>query len=255
MNNIKISAVIITLNEERNIQDCIDSVKDVADEIVIVDSFSTDKTEEISLNRGVKFLQHEWCGYGQQKNWGNAQASYDYILSLDADERLSDGLKKAILEVKKNWQYDVYSFNRLWYFHERKLKHSLYPDRQLRLFDRRKTQWNENRVHERVMTGKGITLKRINQDIFHFAETNLHGLVDTLNSYSTLSAQHSFDLGKKPNFFKLIFSPVFSFVHNYFFKLGFLDGFYGLAICIVMAHYTFLKYAKRFELHKTNKIR
>ena len=252
MDNIKISAVIITLNEERNIQDCIDSVKDVADEIVIVDSFSSDRTEKICRNNGARFLQNEWCGYGQQKNWGNAQASYDYILSLDADERLSDGLKKAILDVKNKWQYDVYSFNRLWYFHGRKLKHSLYPDRQLRLFDRRKTQWNENRVHERMITGKGITLKNINKDILHFAETNIHGLVDTLNSYSTLSAQHSFDLGKKPSIFKLVFSPLFSFTYNYFFRLGFLDGFYGLAICIVMAHYTFLKYAKRFELHKTS---
>ena len=254
MNNTKISAVIITLNEENHIQDCIDSVKHVADEIVIVDSFSTDRTEEICRNNGVRFLQHEWEGYGQQKNWGNAQASYDHILSIDADERLSDGLKIAILDVKNKWQYDVYSFNRLWYFHGRKLRHSLYPDRQLRLFDRRKTQWNKNRVHEKLITGKGITLKNINKDILHFAETDIHSLVDTLNNNSTFSAHHIFDLGKKPNIFKLFFSPTFSFLYNYIFRLGFLDGFYGLVICIVMAHYSFLKYAKHFEQYKINSI-
>ena len=245
----KISAVIITLNEEKNIQECIDSVKDVADEIVVVDSFSTDKTEEICRNNGVKFLQRRWEGYGKQKNWANQQTTYDYILSLDADERLSDGLKKAISTIKKDWRYDVYSFKRLWHFQGRKLRFSLYPDPQLRLFDRRKTQWNENMVHERLVTGKGITVKRIHEDINHFVG-NIQDLVNTLNNYSTLSAQYSFEMGKKPSIFKLIFSPTFSFIKNYFFKLGFLDGFFGLFICLIFSHYRFLKYAKRIELYK-----
>ena len=253
MSCIKISAVIITLNEEKNIQECIDSLKDVVDEILVVDSFSADRTEEICRNSGVRFLQHEWKGYGKQKNWGSRQASYDYILSLDADERLSDGLKNAVLGIKKEWRYDVYSFNRLWYFHGRKLKYSLYPDRQLRLFDRRKTQWNENMVHEKIETGKGITLKRINKDIIHFGAETIHELADTLNHYSILSAQCNFDLGKKASIFKLIFSPIFSFTKNYIVKLGFLDGFFGLMICLIMANYSLLKYAKLIELHKANK--
>ena len=251
MDQIKITAVIITLNEEKNIQKCIDSVKDVVEEIVVVDSFSTDKTEEICKNNGVRFLQRQWGGYGNQKNWGNEQAAYDYILSLDADERLSDGLKKAILAIKKKWRYDVYSFNRLWHFNGQKLKYSKYPDRQFRLFDRRKTEWSENMVHEKIITDNGITVKRINKDIIHYSEENIHDLTNTLNNYSALSARYSFKLGKKPNVFKLIFSPVFSFIRNYFIKLGFLDGFSGYVFSVNMAHYSFLKYAKRIELYKT----
>ena len=251
MDGIKISAVIITLNEEKNIQACIDSVKDVVDEIVVVDSFSTDQTEEICRNNGVRFLQHQWEGHGKQKNWGNKQAAYDYILSLDADERLSDGLKEAILAIREKWQYDVYSVNRLTYFHGRKIKYGFYPDRQLRLFDRRKAQWNMT-FHDRIIVNKGAKLKRIHQDIIHFANKDIHELVDTLNHNSTLFAHDRIDLGK-PSFFKLIFSPTFEFIKTYFFKLGFLEGIFGFIICMNMAHYRFLKYAKRMEHYKVNR--
>ena len=252
MDSVKISVVIITLNEERNIQRCIDSVKDVVDEIVIVDSFSTDKTEEICRSNDVIFFQHAWEGFGKQRNWGVGQASYDYILSLDADEILSNELKKAILGIKKKWQYDVYSFNRLWYIHGKKLKYSLYPDRQYRLFDRRKTKWNEMIVHEKLIIGKGTTLKCIHEDIIHFSK-NIHELVDSLNNYSTLSAKYSYEMGKKPNVIKLISSPIFSFVKYYFIKLGFLDGYFGFMICLIFAHYSFLKYAKLIDFYKINK--
>ena len=253
LKNIKISAVIITLNEEHNIQQCIDSVKDVVDEIVVVDSFSTDKTEEICRNNGAVFLQNKWDGYGKQKNWGNKQAAYDYILSIDADERLSDGLKEAILNIKKNWQYDVYSVNRLTCFNGRKLKYCLYPDRQLRLFDRKKTQWTESKVHETIMINKNIKLKHTNKDILHFANQNIHVLIDTLNEYSTLSMQNGSTFGKNMIYFKLIFSPTFAFIKSYFLKLGFLDGVFGFITCVNMAYYRFLKYAKRIEQYKINK--
>jgi glycosyltransferase involved in cell wall biosynthesis len=252
MNSVKISAIIITLNEEKNIQGCIDSIRDVADEIIVVDSFSTDRTEEICRNYAVKFIQHAWEGYGQQKNRGNAQAGYDYILSLDADERLSNELKKAILNVKKNWEYDVYSFNRLNHFQNRKMKYISYPDRQLRLFDRRRTRWNENKVHEGIIISNETTVKHIKKDIIHYSYQNIHEQIARLNNYSTLSACHSFELGKKPSIFKLIFSPAFLFIKNYFFRLGFLDGVLGFIICINTAHYTFLKYAKLLERYKTN---
>ena len=255
MDAVKISAVIITLNEEKNIQQCIDSVRDVADEIVVVDSFSTDRTEEICRKNGVRFLQHAWPGYGGQKNWGNGQASFDYILSIDADERLSDELGKAIRAIKENWQYDVYSFNRLTFFHGKPMRYSIYPDRQLRLFDRRKTQWKENKVHERLITGEGITLKRINKDMLHFANESIHELVKTLNDYSSLSAEGGFRPGRKQRVFKLVFSPAFAFFKTYVLKLGFLDGAFGFVICVNKAHYRFLKYAKGIELCKTDKMR
>ena len=254
MKNIKISTIIITFNEEHNIQECIDSVKTVADEIIVVDSFSTDKTETICRNNGIVFLQNKWEGYGKQKNWGNKKAAYDYILSIDADERLSDELKNAILNIKKDWQYDVYSVNRLTCFNGKKLKHCLYPDRQLRLFDRRKTQWSESPVHEKIIIDKNIKLKHINKDILHFANQNIHVLIDTLNEYSTLSVKNSSKLNKNRIYFKLVFSPSFAFIKNYFFKLGILDGVFGFITCVNMAYYRFLKYAKQIEQHKTNKI-
>jgi len=253
MDVIKISAVIITLNEEMYIQECIDSLREVVDEIVVVDSFSTDKTEEICKNSGVKFLQHKWEGYGKQKNWGNAQAAHDYILSLDADERLSDNLKEAILNIKKHWQYDVYSFNRLMYFHRRKIKYISYPDCQLRLFDRRKTQWNENRVHEGLIIDREVTVKHIKKDIIHYNFQNIHDHIEKSNSYSTLFSLHQYERGKKPSIFKLLFSPTFIFIKNYFFRLGFLDGILGFLICFNAAYYHYLKYAKLIERYKTKK--
>jgi len=254
MKNIKLSAVIITLNEEHAIRQCIDSVKDVVDEIVVVDSFSTDKTEEICRNNGAVFLQNKWEGYGKQKNWGNKQATHDYILSIDADERLSDGLKEAILNIKKNWQYDVYSVNRLTCFNGKKLKYCLYPDRQLRIFDRKKTQWTENKVHEKIIINKNTKLKRINKDILHFANQNIHVLINTLNEYSTLSVQNNSEFGKNVLYFKLVFSPTFAFIKTYFLKFGFLDGVFGFITCVNMAYYRFLKYAKRIEQYKTKNI-
>jgi len=253
MDHIKLSAIIITLNEDKSIQECIDSLKDVVDEILVVDSFSTDKTEEICRKNGVRFLQNPWEDHGQQKNWANKQATYDHILSLDADERLSEGLKEAILEIKKNWKYDVYSFNRLTCFHGRKMKYGFYPDRQLRLFDRRKTKWKENKVHEKIITGKGIKLKRISKDIIHFPNQNVHEQINSLNNNSTLFARDRIYFGGKPSILKLIFSPIFSFIKSYFFKLGFLDGIFGFFVCVNMAHYTFLKYAKWIELYKIKK--
>lgn len=251
-NSVKISAVIITLNEENRIQACLDSIKDVVDEIVVIDSFSTDKTQEICDQYNVRFIKHEWEGYGAQKNWGNKQASHDYILSLDADEQLSEELKKAILDIKNDWQYDIYAFNRTTYFHGQKLKYTLHPDHQLRLFNKTKTQWNLNKVHERIIS-KGLHVKYIGKSILHDCNDNIHEQIYTLNNNSTLSANDNFELGKKISFFKLLFSPLFSFIKDYIFKLGFLDGFYGFVFCINKAHYRFLKYAKRIELDKENK--
>lgn len=250
MNKVKISAVIITLNEEKKIQACIDSLKDVVDEIVVVDSFSTDQTKEICESNGVRFIQHAWPGYGAQKNWGNGQATYDCILSLDADERLSNDLKKAILAIKEDWQYDIYSLNILTYLHDRALKHCLYPDPHLRLFDKRKTKWKESKVHESIITGPGITVKRIRKDILHYPNENIHALVSTLNDNSTLWARGNFEAGKKPDILKMVFSPTFAFVKTYIFKLGFLDGVFGFITCLNMAHYRFLKYAKLIELSR-----
>jgi len=140
----KLSVVIITLNEEKNIGRCLESVKDIADEIVIVDSFSTDRTEEICLRYNARFIKHEFVGHIEQKNWAIEQASYLHVLSLDADEELSERLKKSILEVKGNWKHDGYYFNRLTNYCGKWIRHtSWYPARKLRLWDRSKGKWEE----------------------------------------------------------------------------------------------------------------
>src|SRR5262245_55167933 len=140
---IKISAVIITYNEERNIARCIDSVKPVADEIVVLDCFSTDKTQKISEERGAKFYQQEFLGFARQKNRAVALASYDHVLSLDADEYLSSELTQSILAVKTDWTHDGYLMNRLSSFEGTWIKTcGWYPDAKLRLWDRRKGSWH-----------------------------------------------------------------------------------------------------------------
>ena len=139
---VKVSAVIITYNEERNIKRCLDSIVGVADEIVVVDSYSTDRTEEICKAYHVKFIQHRFFGHIQQKNWAILQATSPYILSLDADEALSDELRLSILKAKKNWTHDGYYFNRLTNYCGKWIRHtSWYPARKLRLWDSRKGSW------------------------------------------------------------------------------------------------------------------
>lgn len=138
----KISVVIITYNEERNIGKCLESIKEIADEVVVVDSYSTDRTEEIVKSMGGKFIQHPFEGHIEQKNWAITQAKYPHILSLDADEIPSDRLTESILNIKENWSHDAYYFNRLTNYCGKWIKHtSWYPARKLRLWDSRKGEW------------------------------------------------------------------------------------------------------------------
>ena len=146
---VNISAVIIAFNEEKNIERCILSLKNVVDEIVVVDSFSKDKTKEICLAHNVVFIEHSFKGHIEQKNWAYTQASNNYVLSLDADEALSDELKNSILAIKNNWKNDGYAFNRLTSYCGKWIKHcGWYPDIKLRLWDRRKGTWKGINPHD-----------------------------------------------------------------------------------------------------------
>ena len=254
MDCIKISAVIITFNEEKNINNCIVSLKEVVDEIVVVDSFSTDGTEEICRQNDVKFVQHAFDGYVQQKNRALDLASNNHVLSLDADEVLSPELQQSVQAIKKNWDADAYNLNRLNNFCGHWIRHcGWYPDSKVRLWDKRKGRWSGFSLHEIVVMEKNAVVKRAKGDILHYSYDSISEHILRINKYSGIMAQGSFDLGKKPNVFKLIFSPIFYFIKNYFFRLGFLDGIFGFFICVNMAHYCFLKYAKRIEIYKTQK--
>jgi glycosyltransferase involved in cell wall biosynthesis len=249
---VKLSVVIITYNEERNIERCILSVKDIADEIVVVDSLSADKTEEICLRYGVRFVQHAFAGYIEQKNWAKDQASYDFVLSLDADEALSDELKASIMAIKENPTFDGYYFNRLTNYCGQWIRYcGWYPDRKLRLWDRRKGTWKGENPHDEFFLEDGAKKQYLTGDLLHYSFYTVEQHLKTINKFSSIKARRMFERREKPNCFKVMFAPGFKFFRDYIIKLGFLDGYFGYLICRNSAYSTFLKYAKLKVLYKT----
>ncbi len=243
--------VIITLNEERNIGRCLDSVRDIADDIVVVDSFSTDNTEEICKQFGVRFIKHPFTGHIEQKNWAITHAKYPYILSLDADEVISDRLKRSILEVKQNWEYDGFYFNRLTNYCGKWIRHaSWYPSRKLRLWDSRKGKWGGMNPHDHFILDRGSSRKFLKGDLYHFSYYSIQQHIDQINTFSEIAAKSFFEIGKRSSWFNILFHPGWRFFRDYLLKFGFLDGFYGLVICLNSAHETFLKYSKLRQLHR-----
>ncbi|MFW5752278.1 MAG: glycosyltransferase, partial [bacterium] len=248
----KISVVIITFNEERNIERCLKSIIDVADEIVVVDSFSVDKTEELCNKYGVKFIQHPFVGHIEQKNYAITQASYPHILSLDADEELSSTLKKSILEVKENWTHDGYYFNRLTSYCGKWIRHtSWYPARKLRLWDSRKGRWGGTNPHDKFILKKGCNQKFIKGDLLHYSYYSIQDHIQQINRFTDIVARSYYQKGKNASYFNILFHPIWRLFRDYIIKLGFLDGFYGLVISVNSAHETFLKYIKLRNIIRT----
>lgn len=241
----KISAVIITLNEEKNLDRCLSSLVGVADEILVVDSFSTDKTEEIARRYQARFIQHKFEGYIEQKNWATDQATYDYVLSLDADEMLSETLKESILEVKKNWTHDGYTFNRLTNYCGRWIRYtSWYPSRKLRLYDRRKGQWEGINPHDAFVMKKGSRVKHLKGDLLHYSFYTIGQQINQINKFSELQSVAFYYKGFRTSIFSILLRPIWRFFRDYFIKLGFLDGFYGFVISVNGAYEVYLKYLK-----------
>lgn len=251
----KISGVVITFNEERNIADCIVSMQGVVDEIVVVDSFSTDSTPEICKKLGVKFVQNPFAGHIQQKNLAMRQASFDYVLSLDADERLSPALREAILQEKINLTSDAYRFNRYNNFYGKWLKHGQwYPDDKIRLWNRKKAQWGGMNPHDRVILTNDLTVKWVKKDILHYSYPDIQDHFNQMVSFAKLAAESGFRNGKKSNLFLIIFSPLFKFLKRYFFRFGFLDGYYGFIACLNASLLNYFKYVNLLELQKKKTI-
>jgi len=253
---VKISAVIITFNEEKNIERCIRSVIDIADEIVVLDSFSTDETENICSRYNVRFYKSEFSEYVEQKNKALEFARFPVVLSLDADEELSDELKNSILEVKRNWDSDGYFFNRLTNFCGKWIRHSSwYPDRKLRLWDITKGKWDGRLVHEKIKMEKNARLKFLKGDLLHYSYTSKEQFINRTIRYAQLSAKGLYMDGKKSSYLNLIFSPVWRFIKNYIMRLGFLDGSAGFIISFYMAHGVYLKYKELGDLYRTGKLK
>jgi len=251
----ELSAVIITLNEEKNIGRCIDSLIDVADEIIVVDSGSEDGTKEICREKGARFEFHEWEGYIEQKNYANSIAKYDHILSIDADEALSEELRSSILEVKKHFDADAYEMNRLTNYCGKWILHGgWYPDRKLRLFHRDKFEWGGERIHERIVKKTENTLvTKLKGDILHYSYYDIAQHITQANHFTDMTAALAMEKGKNAGMLKIIFSPLVKFIRDYFIRFGFLDGYYGYVVCRISAQATFMKYAKIRQMKRDKK--
>lgn len=252
---IKLSGVIITFNEERKIEECLQSLSNVVDEIVVVDSFSTDNTKAICEKFNVRFIEQKFLGYIEQKNFAIAQAKHDYIVSLDGDEALSDKLQQSILDVKSNWKYDGYYSNRLNCFCGQWIKYTTwYPDKKLRVFDRRKAKWSGINPHDRIaLTDKNNKTGFLKGDILHWNYDTYSEYNKKVELFTSISAEAYYKLGKKAPLYKILFNPTWAFFQSYFLKLGFLDGFNGFFISVQTANTRFLKYSKLRNLYKQNR--
>ena len=250
---MRISAVIITFNEEKNIREAIDSVS-WADEILIVDSESSDKTIEIARSSGVKIITQKWLGFSKQKQFAIDNAEFDWVFSLDADERVSDKLKDEILELKNSKNFaDGYKIPRLSFYMNRPIKHGgWYPDWQIRFFDRRKAKWKDVIIHESIQMSENSEPAKLNGDILHYTIENAaehHKMIGT--RYAPLAARQMFERGKKVSSLKVMTAGLTAFLQTYILKLGFLDGFPGFCIARFAAHHAFLKYMLLWEMQNS----
>jgi glycosyltransferase involved in cell wall biosynthesis len=245
---MKISATVITLNEERNIGACLKSL-DFTDEIVVVDSGSTDLTKEICLaHPRVSFHEKQWEGFGRQKNLAADLAVNDWILNIDADERVSSELRRAIssLDMAAFAGFKVAREN---YFGGRRIKHcGWYPDYNLRLYNKNKGRFSERMVHESVSCQGPVGTLAGN--LVHHSYEGISDFIGRINRYTSLSAVEIADAGKNPGIGSMLFRPLYTFCRMYFLKGGFLEGYAGLVLSLLFAQYTFLKYAKARELAK-----
>jgi glycosyltransferase involved in cell wall biosynthesis len=240
---MKLTATIITYNEERNIARAMESLR-CCDEIVIVDSGSSDRTAEIAAKLGARVIESPWGGYARQKNYAAECATHDWILSIDADEALSEALEGEIWQIKKNGpQFDAYTMPRLAQYLGRWILHSgWYPDRKVRLYDRRKARWVGEYIHESVIVD-GAT-GHLQSDLLHFTCDSLSEHLKTMDRYTTLAAEQLIAQGRRAGMRHLVIDPVWTFVRTLVFQRAFLDGVEGLSIAWMAALYNFVKYAK-----------
>ncbi|WP_407556277.1 glycosyltransferase family 2 protein [Winogradskyella sp. 4-2091] len=252
---LKLSGVIITFNEERNIEKCLQSLENVVDEIVVVDSFSTDNTKAMCKRYNVKFVEQNFLGYIEQKNFALSQASYNHIVSLDGDESLSKILQESILDLKSNWTFDGYYANRFNNFCGQWIKHSdWYPNKKLRVFDRRKAEWKGINPHDNVqLHNTSSNIGHLKGDILHLTYQSYLEFSEKTDYFSTIAAKAYYSSGKRASIWNLIWNPSWAFFKSYVIRLGILDGKNGFIICKETGRITYLKYLKLRDLQKKDK--
>jgi glycosyltransferase involved in cell wall biosynthesis len=245
----KISAVLIALDEERNIGAALESVA-WADELLVVDGGSSDNTRQRCEERKARVVERRFTSYVEQKNFALDEASHDWILSLDADERASSSLTSEIRSLRQDgFQASGYRIPRVTFYMGRFVRSTAwYPDHQLRLFDRRRGRWKGKYVHESVTVSGPV--ERLRGEILHYSYENLSDHVERLNRYAGLAARQMQESGRKPGLWPAAAYPPFVFLKNYIFKRGFRDGSVGFIVSIMNAYYVFLKYVMLWENEK-----
>ncbi len=254
MPEVKISAAVITFNEERNIGRCLEALQALVDEIVVLDSGSTDRTHDICLEHKVKWHSHPFDDYATQKNRAAALASHDIILSLDADEAPSAELSAAILSVKNDWRADAYLMDRLTQYCGTWVRHGgWYPDTKLRLYDRRKGEWTGRKIHESIAMQQEAVVSKLHGDLLHYSFYTIEQHMQTVNRFSTLKAEKMLEEGRSATWLAMLLSPGIKFLKHYLVQQGFRDGRAGFHIAINSGHGEYLRYAKLWEMKRKAK--
>lgn len=242
-----LSAVIITHDAATQLPQCLVSLGFCA-EVLVVDSGSTDATVAIARAAGARVIESHWRGFGPQKQFAVEQASHDWVLCIDADERVSDTLRAGIVAVLPAPTFAAYRFPRCNRFMGRYLRHGEgYPDWSLRLFDRRQAHWSDDAVHERVISN--APAGTLDGDLYHDSAESLEGYLEKQNRYSTLAAETALASGKRSSAAHLLLSPLLRFIKFYFLRAGFLDGVPGLVHILIGSHASFAKHAKMLAHH------
>lgn len=246
-----LSVVIITKNQEKKLIKTIEAVKDLTDDIVVVDSFSTDQTATLVAATPARFFQRAWTGYSDQKNFGNEHAKNNWILSIDDDEIVSKELKESIKKAfEASPKFDAFDLPFRTVFCGKLIRFGGWnPETHIRLFDKTKIQWNIDAVHEGLTIKPTHKIGKLSGFVFHYTVDTLEQFFQKTERYSTLFAERAVNQGKKATFIKLYLSPVIRFLREYILRLGFLDGYYGFIIAKDNARYTYLKYKKLSQLH------
>ena len=238
----KLSVVIITLNEEKNIRRCLESVRAIADEIVIVDSCSTDKTQEIVSTFNVTFITQPFLGYIEQKNFALSKTSNDFVLSLDADEALDEKLQLMIKQEMLQPKADAYEMSRMTHYCGKWIRHGAwYPDRKIRMFNKSKAKWGGINPHDKIELSINAKQHSLEGDILHYTYYSLTEHIQQADNFTRILAEDLFKRGKRTNIIRIITKPKFRFIRDYIFKGGFRDGYYGFVIAIISAYAVFLK--------------
>ncbi|MCZ2102298.1 MAG: glycosyltransferase family 2 protein [Chitinophagales bacterium] len=246
-----LSIAIITYNEERNLERCLESIQDIASEIVVVDSGSTDKTIEIAQRYHATVYHQSFLGHIEQKNLAMAKTTHPWVLSLDADEALDDQLKANIIKVLEAPDFQGYSMNRLNNYCGQWIRHGAwYPDKKLRLWNKSLGAWSGINPHDKVEMQPGTNIQHLKGNILHYSYMSIEEHQIRSKKYADIAAKAYQQRGKRAYFLQLLYKPPFKFLRDYIFKLGILDGYYGLVIALINSKEVYLKYLNLLRIQR-----